>query len=76
MSYIYIYLLLLTSFIVDEPLCYGPYLIIADPRHLHVIRESRFRPRDRRSVPADDLDVPRTVLDFRCLAVWSSGLAN
>lgn len=46
-----------------------PYLVVADPRHLHVVREDRLHPRDRRSVPPDDLDVLRAVFDFRCLAV-------
>lgn len=55
----------------------SPYLIIADPRHFHVIRESRLRPRDRRSVPPDDFDIPRTVFDFWCLAAYEdSGLAD
>lgn len=44
------------------------YLIIADPRHFHVIREGRLRPHDRRSVPPDDLDISRTIVDFRGLA--------
>lgn len=45
-----------------------PYLVVADPRHLHVVREDRLHPCDRRSVPADHLDVLRAVFDFRCLA--------
>jgi len=44
------------------------HLVVADSRHLHVVGESRFRPGDGRAVPADYLDVVRTVFDLWRLA--------
>lgn len=54
------------------------YLVVADPCHLHVVREGRLRPGDGRAVPADDLDILRAVLDFRrCAACGEhADLAN
>jgi len=44
------------------------HLVVADSRHLHVVGESWLRPGDRRAVPADYLDIVRTVFDLWRLA--------
>lgn len=54
----------------------GSYLVVTDSRHLHVVRKSRLRPCDGRSIPADNFDVVRAVFDFRCLAVCNSELVD